>query len=62
MWIDRNSNLTNSSLYTITGPQVMIANISALSVEEDKAIRCCEVLNNGIMVTGDEYMVESLGM
>ena len=62
MWIDRNSNLTNSSLYTITGPQLMIANISALSDEEDKAIRCCEVLSNGIVVTGDEYMVEPLGM
>ena len=62
MWIDRNSNLTNSSLYTITDPQLMIANVSALSVEEDKAIRCCEVLSNGIVLTGDEYMVEPLGM
>ena len=62
MWIDRNSNLTNSTVYTITGPQLMIANVSALSVEEDKAIRCCEVLNNGIVVTGEVYMVEPLGM
>ena len=60
MWIDRNSNLTNSSLYTITGPQLMIANVSALSVEEDKAIRCGEVMNNGIVVTGDEYKIEPL--
>ena len=60
--MDRNSNLTNSSLYTITGPQLMIANISALSGEKDKAIRCGEVLSNGIVVTGDEYMVEPLGM
>ena len=62
MWIDRNSNLTNSSLYTITGPQLMIANISALSGEEDKAIRCCEVLSNGIVMEGVEYNVEPLGM
>ena len=62
MWIDRNSNLTNSSLYTITGPQLMIANVSALSVEEDKTIRCCEVLSNGIIVEGVEYKVEPLGM
>ena len=62
MWIDRNSNLTNSSLYSITGPQLMIANISALSVEEDKAIRCGEVLSNGIVVEGVEYKVEPLGM
>ena len=62
MWIDRNSNLTNSTLYTITGPQLMIANVSALSVVEDKAIRCCAVLSNGIVVKGDEYMVEPLGM
>ena len=62
MWIDRNSNLTNSSLYTITGPQLMIANVSALSGEENKAIRCCEVLNNGIIVEGVEYKVEPLGM
>ena len=62
MWIDRNSNLTNSSLYSITGPQLMIANISALSVEEDKAIRCGEVLGNGIVVEGVEYKVEPLGM
>ena len=62
MWIDRNSNFTNSTLYTITGPQLMIANVSALSDEEDKAIRCSEVLNNEIMVTGEEYMVEPLGM
>ena len=62
MWMDRNSNLTNSTLYTITGPQLMIANVSALSVEEDKAIRCGEVLNNGIVVEGVEYNVEPLGM
>ena len=62
MWIDRNNNLTNSSLYTITGPQLMIANINALSVEENKAIRCCEVLSNGIIVEGAEYNVEPLGM
>ena len=62
MWIDRNSNLTNSTLYTITGPQLMIANVSGLSVEEDKTIRCCEVLNNGIIVEGVEYHVEPLGM
>ena len=62
MWIDGNSNLTNSSLYTITGPRLMIANISGLSVEEDRAIRCCEVLNNGIIVEGVEYNVEPLGM
>ena len=62
MWIDRNSNLTNSTLYTITGDQLMIANISALSGEEDKAIRCCKVLSNGIVVEGVEYYVEPLGM
>ena len=62
MWIDRNSNLTNSTLYTITGPQLMIANVSALSVEENKAIRCGEVLSNGIIVEGVEYKVEPLGM
>ena len=62
MWIDRNSNLTNSTLYTITGPQLMIANVSALSLEEDKAIRCCEVLSNGIVMEGEEYNVEPLGM
>ena len=61
MWIDRNSNLTNSTVYTITGDQLMIANVSALS-GEDKAIRCCEVLNNGIIVEGVEYNVEPLGM
>ena len=62
MWIDRNSNLTNSSLYTITGPQLMIANVSALSGEEDKAIWCHEVLSNGIVLKGVEYKVEPLGM
>ena len=62
MWIDRNSNLTNSSLYTITGPQLMIANVSAVSDEKDKAIRCCEVLSNRIIVEGVEYKVEPLGM
>ena len=62
MWIDRNGNLTNSGLYTITGPQLMIANVSALSDGEDKAIRCCEVLSNGIVVEGIEYKVEPLGM
>ena len=62
MWLDRNSNLTNSSLYTITGPQLMIANVSALSGEKHKAIRCCEVLNKGIIVEGVEYKVEPLGM
>ena len=62
MWIDRSRNLINSSLYTITGPQLMIANISVLSGEEDKAIRCCEVLSNGIVVEGVEYIVEPLGM
>ena len=62
MWIDRIKNLTNSTLYTMTGDQLMIANISALSVEEDKAIRCCEVLSNGIIVEGVEYKVEPLGM
>ena len=61
MWIDRNSNLTNSTPYTITGPQLTIANVNALSDEEDKAIRCCEVLNNGIIVEGVEYNVEPLG-
>ena len=62
MWIDRNGNLTNSGLYTITGPQLMIANVSALSDGEDKAIRCCEVLSNGMVVEGIEYKVEPLGM
>ena len=62
MWIDRSSNLTNSTVYTITGCQLTIANVSALGVEEDKAIRCCEVLNNGIVVKGVEYKVEPLGM
>ena len=61
MWIDRNSNLTNSTLYTITGPRLTIANVSTLS-GEDKAIRCCEVLNNGMVVEGIEYKVEPLGM
>ena len=49
-------------LYTITGPWLMIGNVNALSGEEDKAIRCCEVLNNGIIVEGVEYKVEPLGM
>ena len=40
----------------------MIANISALSGEEDKAIRCSKVLSNGIVVTGEVYMVEPLGI
>ena len=61
MWIDRNSNLTNSTLYTITGPRLTIANVSTLS-GEDKAIRCGEVLNNGMVVEGIEYKVEPLGM
>ena len=60
--MDGNRNLTNSSLYTVTGHQLMIANVNVLSGEEDKAIRCCEVLSNGIIVTGEEYMVKSLGM
>ena len=62
MWIDRNSNLTDSSLYTITGPQLMIDSISALSGEKHKAIRCGEVLTNGIIVEGVEYNVDPLGM
>ena len=62
MWMDGNGNLTNSTVYTITGPQLMIANVSAISGEEDKAIRCCEVLSNGIIVEGVEYTVEPLGM
>ena len=61
MWINRNSNLTNSTLYTITGRQLMIANVSALS-DEDKALWCCEVLSNRIVVKGVEYKVEPLGM
>ena len=61
MWIDRNGNLTNSGLYTITGDQLMIANISALS-DGDRAIRCCEVLSNGMVVEGVQYKVEPLGM
>ena len=62
MWMDGNGPLDNTDRYSIIGDQLMIANISALSVEEDKAIRCCEVLNNGIIVKGVEYMVEPLGM
>ena len=60
--MDGNGPLNNSDPYSITGDQLMIANVSAISDGEDKAIRCSEVLNNRIVVTGEEYMVEPLGM
>ena len=60
--MDRNGPLVNSDQYSITGDQLMIANVSAISGEEDKTIRCSEVLSNGIIVSGEEYMVEPLGM
>ena len=59
--MDANGPLDNSDQHSITGDQLMIANISGIS-DEDKAIRCSEVLTNGIVVTGEEYMVEPLGM
>ena len=62
MWIDGNGPLENSGHYSITGDKLAIANVSTISVEEDKAIRCSEVLNNGIIVTGKVYMLEPLGM
>ena len=62
IWIDGNGPIDNSDQYSMTGDQLMIANVNALSGGEDKAIRCCEVLNNGIVVTGEVYMVEPLGM
>ena len=58
--MDGNGPLDNSTLYSITGAQLMIANISALSGEGHKAIRCCEVLSNGIVVKGVQYYVEPL--
>ena len=60
--MDGNGPLDNTDRYSIIGDQLVIANISAISDEEDKAIRCSEVLNNRIVVTGEEYMVEPLGM
>ena len=60
--MDKNGPLDNSDQYSITGDQLAIANIGAISGEEDKAIRCSEVLNNGMVVTGEEYMVEPIGM
>ena len=61
IWTEGNGPLDNSTLYGITGAQLMIANISAINDGEDKANQCCEVLNNGI-VLGVKYNVESLGM
>ena len=60
--MDRNGPLINSDQYSITGDQLMIDSISALSVEEEKAIRCSEVLSNGIVVTGEEYKLKALGI
>ena len=60
--MDGNGPLDNSDQYSITGDQLMIASVSALSGEEDKAIRCGEVLSNGMIVEGVEYNVEPLGM
>ena len=48
--------------YSFIGPNFMIANVSVLSGEKCKTIRCCEVLSNGIIVEGVEYKVEPLGM
>ena len=60
--MDGNGPLDNSTLYGITGAQLMIANMSAISDGKDKAIQCCEVLNNGIVLEGVKYNVEPLSM
>ena len=60
--MDENGPVVNSDQYSITGDQLVIANVSAISDEKDKAIQCCEVLSNGIVVEGVEYNVEPLGM
>ena len=59
-----NSPLVNSDQYTyfMTGAQLMIANVSAISDEEDKVIKCSEVLSHGMVVEGVEHKVEPLGM
>ena len=57
-----NGPLDTSDLYSFVGPKFMIANVSAISNRENKAIRCSEVLNNGIVITGEVYMVEPLGI
>ena len=41
--MDENSPLVNSDQYSMTGAQLMIANVSAISDEEDKVIKCSEV-------------------
>ena len=58
--MDGHGPLAATDQYSITGDQLMIANVSAISDWENKTIRCCEVLNNGIVVTGEVYMVEPL--
>ena len=60
--MDGNGRVDNSDQYSITGDQLIKANVSAISGGEDKGVQCGEVLNNGIVVTGEEYMVEPLGM
>ena len=60
--MDGNGPLDNSDPYSMTGDQLMIANINVINGEEDKAIRCGEVLSSGIIVEGVEYNVEPLGM
>ena len=60
--MDGNGPLDNSDQYSIIGDHLMIANITVLTDKYDKAIRCCEALSNGIVVTGEEYKIKSLGM
>ena len=60
--MDGNGPLDNSDPYSMTGDQLMIANINVINGEEDKTIRCGEVLSSGIVVEGVEYNVEPLGM
>ena len=60
--MDRNGPLDNSDQYSITGDQLVIANIGAIGGGEEKGIQCGEVLSNGIVVKGIEYYVEPLGM
>ena len=60
--MDGNGPLKNSDQYSITGDQLIIDSISTISGEEHKSIRCCEVLSNGIVVTGEVYKLKALGM
>ena len=62
MWMDGNGPLDTSDQNSIIGDQLMIANVSAISDEEDKVIKCSEVLSHGMVMEGVEHKVEPLGM